>query len=111
MRFLLKIWPALLPIIFYLFWVFFIEKFIIKKILKKSDIIEGEKIVGEKTTAKKTDKIFSLQNKKFLITLYLSIIIAILTLIFGVVFGKKNITNNYVPAQYKDGNIIPPKFQ
>ncbi len=109
-RFFLKIWPALLPILFYLFWIFVIEKIFIKRILKKEKIIEGEKIVGEKTTSKKLKDVFSLKNKRFLITLYASLILAIISLVFSVFFSKKNQSTNYTPAQYKDKKIIPPKF-
>ncbi|MBM5782692.1 MAG: hypothetical protein FJ368_04640 [Pelagibacterales bacterium] len=110
LRFILKIWPALLPILFYLFWIFVIEKIFIKKILKKEKIIEGEKIVGEKTTSTKLKDVFSLKNKKFLITLYSSLFLAIISLVFGVFFSKKNQSTHYTPAQYKDGKIIPAKF-
>ncbi len=80
MRFLLKIWPAFLPIIIYILWIIFIENLLIKKILKRKDYIDGEKIVGEKKTASEK-KHFSLKNRNFVITLYSSFIIAIITLI------------------------------
>ena len=80
LRLLLKVWPALIPITIYILWVLVIKKFLIKKILRRSDYINGEKVVGEKTTEK---KIFSLQNHNFVITLYATFILAILTLIFS----------------------------
>lgn len=78
LKFLLKIWPAFLPITIYILWVLVIENILIKKILRRKDYIEGEKIVGEKSTNKKH---FSLQNRNFVATLYVSFIVAIITLV------------------------------
>jgi hypothetical protein len=83
LRLLLKIWPALIPITIYILWVLVIDKILIKKILRRKDYIEGEKIVGEKTTEAPEKKMFSLQNRNFVITLYATFILAILTLIFS----------------------------
>ncbi len=84
-KLLLKIWPALIPILLYLFWVFVVEKIIIKKFFKKSKIIEGEfKIVGEGETAQPRNLAipkFSLQNRVFVTVLYLSFILAIIALV------------------------------
>ncbi len=80
MRFLLKIWPAFLPIIIYILWIIVIENFLIKKIIRRKDYIDGEKIVGEKKTAEKKPH-FSLKNRNFVITLYASFFIAIITLL------------------------------
>lgn len=80
MKFLLKIWPAFLPIIIYLLWIILIENFLIKKIIRRKDYIEGEKIVGEKAT-KQEKQHFSLKNRRFVITLYASFLIAIITLL------------------------------
>lgn len=80
-KFFLKIWPALIPITVYVFWVFVIDRFLIGKILKKKTQFEAEKIVGEKSTEIKTPGIFSLQNRCFVIILYMSLVLAILTLI------------------------------
>ncbi len=77
----LKIWPALIPITLYIFWVFVIERFLIQKILKKNSVIEGEKVVGERSTEVKLTRIFSLQNQCFLLILYLTLVLGILTLI------------------------------
>ena len=113
LRFLIKIWPALTPILIYLFWVFVIERIILKKLLKKKTIIEGEKVVGEKTTKEAVQKIsrFSLQNRQFLIVLYLSMILAILSLLYTAFSEPKKDPTTYVPAQYKDGKILPPQIQ
>jgi hypothetical protein len=47
-------------------------------------VIEGEKIVGEKTTEVKKVGIFSLRNPCFVTILYMSLMLAILTLIASV---------------------------
>jgi hypothetical protein len=80
LKLLLKIWPALMPIMVYLFWVFVVEK-ISAKIFKKKDVIEGEKVVGEKSTSSGKVGIFSLQNRCFVTILYMSLILAILSLV------------------------------
>jgi hypothetical protein len=46
-KILLKIWPALVPIVIYIVWSLIIKK-IIFKLKQKNKIIEGEKIIGEK---------------------------------------------------------------
>lgn len=85
LKFLLKIYPAFLPIFVYIFWIYVVEGLILKALLKKEKIIEGEKIVGQKATEEKNHppKIakFSLQNRCFVIILYMSFILAILTLL------------------------------
>jgi hypothetical protein len=78
-KFFLKIWPALIPIATYIFWVLVVER-----IFKKKNVIEGEKIVGEKTTEIKKVGIFSLKNRCFVVILYMSFLLAILTLIASV---------------------------
>jgi hypothetical protein len=80
-KFLLKIWPALIPIMVYIFWIYVIDRFLIPKILKKKTDIEGEKIVGGKTTAVEKLGVFSLKNRCFVVILYMSLVLAILTLI------------------------------
>jgi hypothetical protein len=94
LKFLLKIWPAFLPILVYIFWIYVIEDILIKKILRPKKIIDGEfKIVGEKSTEQNSQsetekpKIskFSLQNSCFVTILYLSLSLAILGLIASAV--------------------------
>lgn len=77
LRLLLKLWPALLPIVIYFLWVFVIEKFFLQKILRKKNDIEGEKLVGEGSTEIKKPPVFSLQNQQFVLVLYVSLIVAI----------------------------------
>lgn len=81
LKFLMKIWPSLLPIAVYIFWVYVVDRIIIAKLMKKKDVIEGEKVVGEKSTEIKKPGVFSLQNRCFVIILYISLSLAILTLI------------------------------
>lgn len=95
LKLLLKIWPALIPITVYIFWVLVIDRWLIQKILKKDDVIEGEKVeekvVGEKSTEvkkpKETNGMFSLQNHCFVIILYMTLALGILILI-SLAFSK-----------------------
>ena len=107
MKILLKIWPALTPILLYVIWQFFIKR-IINRILRKNycaknnnsqsnnkeKIIEGEfadidknqesENFGSKQNDEQVKNIFSLENKNFVIILYLSLILAIACVIsFG----------------------------
>jgi len=107
MKILLKIWPALTPILLYVIWQFFIKK-IINRILRKNycaknnnsqsnnkeKIIEGEFADIDKNQENKnfsatknddyTKNVFSLENKNFVRILYLSLILAIACVIsFG----------------------------
>jgi len=85
LKLILKIWPALIPLMVYIFWVYIIENFLLKKLLKKSDVIEGEKVeekvVGEKSTEVKKPGVFSLHNRCFVIILYMTFELGILVLI------------------------------
>lgn len=106
-KILLKIWPALTPILLYAIWQLFIKK-IINRIFRKNYCVKNnnsqsnneEKIIeGEFAEVKKNqenqnfsaqknhqepNKIFSLNNKNFVIILYLSLILAIVCVIsFG----------------------------
>jgi hypothetical protein len=83
LKLLLKIWPAFIPIIVYIFWVYIFEGVVLKKILKKEKVIEGKKVVGEKTTQNSIEKIgkFSLKNRCFVTIIYMTLVLAILILI------------------------------
>ncbi|MBU6140053.1 MAG: hypothetical protein KGP29_00650 [Proteobacteria bacterium] len=81
LRIILKLWPAFLPIFVYLFWVFLVEKLLLQKIFLKKSEIKGEKLVGESSTEKRNPKIFSLKNHRFVLVVYASLILAILTLV------------------------------
>ena len=94
LKLLLKIWPALTPILLYIFWI--AVKRIIKNHFKKKSYIEGEfKEVknSEKDLANHKSEIstdeskqiigdFSLRNPKFIVIVYLSLSLIILSLIF-----------------------------
>lgn len=75
LQLLLKLWPALIPIILYVLWI------LIKKSRQKP-ITEYE-IVAEKSDKKITKTIsdFSLQNKHFIIVIYLTLIFGILAIV------------------------------
>lgn len=106
-KILLKIWPAITPILLYVIWQFFIKK-LINRIFRKNycaknnnsqsnneeKIIEGEFVNIDKNqenqnfSAKKNEEnsknIISLENKNFVRILYLSLILAIACVIsFG----------------------------
>lgn len=118
-KILLKIWPAITPIILYFLWVF-VSTIIIGKIrryasgvvnqeskAKKSDYIDGKYKVVEEKPAQKTGfrSKMSFSNKNFVFSLYLGLIILVLTLIFGVLLEKKNFTQSNV-EDLKKGIVI-----
>ncbi len=92
MKILLKIWPALMPIIIYIVYQLFIKK-LLNKIYKTKNkfnqsnsakIIDAEieEVVGEASTkVDNSSNIFSFHNKNFVIILYLSLILAILAVL------------------------------
>lgn len=85
-RLFLKIWPALLPIILYLLWVFVFRKLIIR-IFRKKDYIDADYDIIDEKTGKKKEKNdgigrFSLQNRVFVVVLYASLLMTIFSLIF-----------------------------
>jgi len=81
LKLILKLWPALIPIVLYLLWVYLIKKIIIKRIIKKDKIIDVEKKVGQSSTQDEVDENFTLKNKNFLIVIYISLILIILSFI------------------------------
>jgi len=88
LKIFLKIWPALVPIALFIIYKLFIVK-LINRLKNKNKTIEGEKVVGDsKTTPQNSgpqtyssQKLFNLNDKNLIITLYLSLIIMILCLI------------------------------
>ncbi len=103
LKLILKLWPALLPILTYLFWVVVVQNIMVRYLLnkiygqkgkkKKSKIIDGEyEIIGDKSTKKSQEfddfqekslkYHFSLKNKIFVGVVYLSLITAIFSLIY-----------------------------
>lgn len=76
LKIILKLWPALSPIVIYFLWVL-LERLILKKIFSKKNEKDGEKIIGESSTEIKEVGTFSLQNRRFVFVLYISLIGAI----------------------------------
>ena len=107
LRILLKIWPALAVIFIYLFWVFIIERIILKK-LRKAKIIDGE--FEEINNNPNTPGPFSLKNRRFLFTIYLSLIALIISFLLLAVRTPNIEHGIYIPAEIKDGKIIPGKI-
>lgn len=117
LRLLLRLWPALTPVLIYVLWVLLVERIIIPKILKKSaddksKIIDGEyKVVGEKASQQAREGDFSLKNNRFLIALYASLILAIGSMIFFAISSPNKNPESYKPAQFKDGKILPAEIK
>ena len=80
LKLILKIWPSLIPITAYIFWTFVVEGFLLKKIFKKATILETKRNKKEYVIEKPGH--FSLRNKRFVFVLYVSFILAIITLIY-----------------------------
>ncbi len=86
-KFLIKIWPSFLPILVYIFWTYIIEDLIVSRLMARKKVIDAEKVVGEKATEEqkfepKVGK-FSLQNPCFITTLYVSLAVAIFSLVMS----------------------------
>lgn len=89
LKLLLKIWPSLIPLSAYIFWV--IVQRLIQNYFKKKNYIEGEfeEVVDAKNKNQKQENEqnipknhdFSLKNPKFLVIIYLSLILVIISLI------------------------------
>lgn len=80
LKLILKIWPSLIPITLYIFWTFVVEGILLKKLFKKGKIIETKREKKEYVIEQPGH--FSLRNKRFVIVLYNSFILAIITLIY-----------------------------
>lgn len=82
LKIFLKIWPALIPIALFIIYKLIIIK-LINRLKNKNKTIEGEKVIGNSSTEsqpKNSQKLFNLNDKNLIITLYLSVIIMILCL-------------------------------
>lgn len=99
-KILLKIWPALIPILTYLFWVLVVEKIVTRISARQKNFVRGQyKIVGQKSSSKpdspgydegtQQEKIgkFSLKNKSFITLLYVSFLLVIFSLIYKAISG------------------------
>jgi len=80
LKLLLKIWPSLTPIIAYIFWVYIVEGILIKKLFSKNKVIDAKR-EGQKEYVIKEPKAFSLNNKRFVFILYITLILSIFTFI------------------------------
>lgn len=112
LKFLLKIWPALLPILIYCLWILvqkIIYKFFAKKAGKIIDATYEEVNNKEEKKQNPTDKAgnFSLHNRQFIMILYLSFFIAIICFLFFAIRVPKIENGKYVPAHIENGKIIP----
>ncbi len=114
-KLLLKIWPALLPIIIYCLWI--IAMAIVKKMIAKSLAKKSGKIIDatyqEIKNEQKIDPIignFSLQNRQFIIVLYLSFFIAIICFLFFAIRVPYIEGGKYIPAHMEDGKIVPAEI-
>lgn len=115
LKILIELLPALLPIILYCLWLFvriIARKMIIYNLEKKS-----EKIINATyEEIKKEPKIdpiigdFSLQNRQFIIVLYLSFFIAIICFLFFALRVPRVENGQYVPAYIENGEIVPSKI-
>lgn len=115
LKLLLKIWPAITPILIYFFWIMakrIARNLAIKKVNK---IIDGEFFEvndkGEKIKKAEEKPVgdFSLKNRHFIITLYLSFFIAILCFLFFAIRVPKVEHGKYVPPHMENGKVIPGK--
>lgn len=106
LKILLKIWPGFIPILTYILFV--IIENMIKNYLRKKNYIEGEFEELDKNgkPKKKANPPFSIKNPRFIFTIYLSLIFLIISfLYFAILSGDGE--GEYIPAQHKDGKIIP----
>jgi hypothetical protein len=78
LKILLKVWPALLPIILYIIWNFLVKKLLIK-IFTKKDYIEANYQDLNEDQKKNETSPYSLKNKQFIFVIYLSLIFLIIS--------------------------------
>ncbi|MCE3255578.1 MAG: hypothetical protein K0R25_1072 [Rickettsiaceae bacterium] len=117
-KFLLKIWPALLPILIYCLWIAF--KKINRAIIAKREAEKSGKIINatyqeaEKNVGKQNDEKavgdFSLYNQRFVTILYLSLFIAIICFLFFAIRVPRIEKGEYVPAHIENGKVVPGKI-
>ena len=100
LKLILKIWPALLPLTIYVLWS------LLKRKARQKDYIDAEyKVVNESQKASdsassaaknstSTKSLFSLENKGFVMILFITLILIIFSLIFIVITSR--------PLKYED---------
>jgi hypothetical protein len=119
LKLILKIWPAITPILIYFFWI--LAKRIARNLAMKAankvanKIIDGEfvEVNNKGKKIKEEDNVgdFSLQNKHFIITLYLSFFVAIICfLFFALQVPKMEKGVKYIPPHMKNGKVISGKI-
>ena len=111
-KLLLKIWPALLPILIYCLWI--LAQRIFNKLWnrKSARIINAtyqEVNPNHKESDQTNDKIndFSLQNHRFIVVLYLSFFVAIICFLFFAIRVPLIEDGKYVTAHMEEGKIVP----
>ena len=117
LKLLLKIWPSFIPIFSYFFWI--VVQNMVSNYLRRKNYIEGEfeevdekgnKVRKPTSEAKIKPNHFSLQNKKFILVIYLSLILLIISFLFlSLESPTKN--GNYIPAKNINGKIIPARIE
>jgi hypothetical protein len=102
-KLLLKIWPALIPFLLYFLWV--LANRIIANRRKKKGFIEGQyQIIDGKTGD------FSLKNSRFVMVVYISLVLMVICFLFFAIRTPRIEDGNYIPAESKDGKIIPGRI-
>lgn len=115
LKILIELLPALLPVLVYCLWLLvrgIARKMIVRGLRKKS-----EKIINATYEAirkePKVDPIisdFSLQNRQFIIVLYLSFFTAIICFLFFAIRVPNIEKGEYVPAHMENGKVIEGKI-
>ena len=124
LKLLLKIWPAVTPILIYCLWI--LAQTIVKQIIvnnakkRLGKIINAtyqdlnqstEESIKNQSEQQKRASNFSLANKNFIIVLYLSFFTALICFLFFAISVPKIENGQYVPAHIeKDGKIITGKI-
>ncbi len=115
LKILIELLPALLPIIIYCLWLLvrgIAREMIVKSAKKKS----GKIIDATYEEIKKEPKFdpiindFSLQNRQFIIVLYLSLFIAIICFLFFAIRVPHIEKGEYVPAHMENGKVVEGKI-
>lgn len=112
LKLLLKIWPALVPIVIYLLWFLVFKKNF--KRLDKNEIIDGEfqEIYNQKNQIRKEPSSnFSLKDPKFIAAVYLSLITAIICFLVFAITSTVKKSNNYEPAGLRGGDVTSDKLK
>jgi len=104
-RLLLKIWPALTPFLLYGLWILAMRIITIRQRKKgfidaQYEVVNGKSKIGH----------FSLKNPRFVLVIYASLILMVISFLFFAITSPRIESGNYIPAESKDGKIIPGKI-